>query len=58
MLTKEKIIWQVKRQRFREKPYQERNRLADEKVTRMYEAEMDKKLQFLLKKNRPDPHYV
>ncbi|CAG5117354.1 unnamed protein product [Candidula unifasciata] len=38
-----------------EKPFLKRNRLAYERCRRIYDAEMQRKIEFVMRKNRPDP---
>ena len=38
-----------------EKPWQTRQRLSYEKVKRVYDADMNKKIEFLMRKNRVEP---
>jgi len=55
-MTNDKISSEVRLRRYREKPYEERNRLAFEKCKRIYNIEMKRKIDFLLQKSRFDPY--
>lgn len=58
IMRNDKIHKEIERQRFREKPYLERNRLAYEKCERIYNWEMKRKIAFVMTKNRADPYNV
>ncbi|XP_064603749.1 small ribosomal subunit protein bS21m-like [Liolophura sinensis] len=51
----EKIFENVRRKMFYEKPYQTRNRLSWERCKRIYNADMQRKIEFVMRKNRTDP---
>merc|ERR1711976_943644 len=55
ILKNEKIQELWRRNMYYEKPYQTRQRLSYEKCKRVYNADMRKKVEFLMKKNRVDP---
>ncbi|XP_034280835.1 small ribosomal subunit protein bS21m [Pantherophis guttatus] len=55
VLTMDGIIDHVKRKRYYEKPCQKRRREAYEACRRIYNSEMGRKINFLMRKNRPDP---
>lgn len=56
VLSSEKIVQTFKRWQTYEKPYQRRNRLSFEKSNEIYGNEMDRKIKFILRKNRESPH--
>uniref|UniRef100_A0A6B2EB32 Putative mitochondrial ribosomal protein s21 n=1 Tax=Phlebotomus kandelakii TaxID=1109342 RepID=A0A6B2EB32_9DIPT len=55
ILGKEGIFDQFRRTRFYEKPYQTRRRVNFEKCKSIYNEDMDRKIQFVLRKNRTEP---
>ncbi|XP_071956161.1 small ribosomal subunit protein bS21m-like [Antedon mediterranea] len=55
ILFRDGIIDTVKRGRYYEKPCQKRRRLQYENVKRIYNQEMTRKVNFIMKKNRTDP---
>uniref|UniRef100_A0A0B6Z4V2 28S ribosomal protein S21, mitochondrial n=1 Tax=Arion vulgaris TaxID=1028688 RepID=A0A0B6Z4V2_9EUPU len=55
ILKSEGILAQVKRKERYEKPFLTRNRLAYERCRRIYDSEMQRKISFVMRKNRPDP---
>lgn len=55
LLTQDGIIETVKRKRYFEKPYRERQRRSFENCRRIYNAEMARKIAFVSKTNRKDP---
>ena len=57
MLRQDRVQERWRRMRYYEKPYQKRNRLSYEKMKRVYDSEMERKVRFLLTKNRI-PMYV
>lgn len=57
-LNKEGILRTMKRNRYYEKPWMKRRRLAHQEVKQVYNREMDRKLNFLLKVKREDPWRV
>ncbi|XP_067937110.1 small ribosomal subunit protein bS21m-like [Watersipora subatra] len=56
IMRNDKMTQELQQRRYREKPYEERNRLAFEKCKRVYNMEMDRKINFLLKKSRSNPY--
>merc|ERR1712212_752574 len=55
ILKREKIFAEVKRKERFEKPFLKRSRLAYERQRRIYDSEMQRKIEFVMRKNRPDP---
>ncbi|XP_005180570.1 small ribosomal subunit protein bS21m [Musca domestica] len=55
VLGKEEIFDQFRRTRYYEKPYQVRRRVNFEKCKAIYNEDMNRKIQFVLRKNREDP---
>lgn len=55
ILGREDILDQYRRTRFYEKPFQVRRRINYEKCKAIYNEDMDRKIQFVLRKNRMDP---
>ncbi|XP_061394355.1 mitochondrial ribosomal protein S21 [Musca autumnalis] len=55
VLGKEEIFDQFRRTRYYEKPYQVRRRVNFEKCKAIYNEDMNRKIQFVLRKNRVDP---
>ncbi|XP_028566392.2 small ribosomal subunit protein bS21m [Podarcis muralis] len=55
VLTMDGIIDKSKRQRYYEKPCRKRQREAYETCRRIYNTEMARKINFLMRKNRSDP---
>ncbi|BFZ04238.1 hypothetical protein BsWGS_07277 [Bradybaena similaris] len=55
ILKREGFFADVKRKERYEKPYLKRNRLAYERARRIYDSEMQRKIEFVMRKNRPDP---
>ncbi|XP_077869115.1 small ribosomal subunit protein bS21m-like [Saccoglossus kowalevskii] len=58
MLGRENIIEIVKRRRYFEKPFRKRQRIEYETVKKIYNDEMHRKIQFLMRKNRTPPWVV
>ncbi|XP_026472549.1 28S ribosomal protein S21, mitochondrial [Ctenocephalides felis] len=56
ILGKEGIFDQFRRTRYYEKPYQTRRRVNYEKCKAIYNEDMDRKIQFVLRKNHTDPY--
>jgi small subunit ribosomal protein S21 len=56
ILSSEKVVQTAKRWETYEKPYQRRNRLSFEKSNEIYGNEMDRKIKFILRKNRESPY--
>ncbi|XP_022221902.1 28S ribosomal protein S21, mitochondrial [Drosophila obscura] len=55
VLGKEEILDQFRRTRFYEKPFQVRRRVNFEKCKALYNEDMNRKIQFVLRKNRVEP---
>ncbi|XP_058451846.1 small ribosomal subunit protein bS21m [Malaya genurostris] len=55
ILGKEEIFDQFRRTRFYEKPFQTRRRINFERCKAIYNEDMNRKIQFVLRKNREDP---
>lgn len=55
VLGKEGIFDQYRRTRYYEKPFQTRRRVNFEKCKAIYNEDMDRKIQFVLRKNRVEP---
>lgn len=55
VLGKEGILDQFRRTRYYEKPFQTRRRVNFEKCKAIYNEDMDRKIQFILRKNRVEP---
>lgn len=55
ILSKEDIFGQYRRTRYYEKPTQTRRRINYEKCKAIYDEDMNRKINFLLRKNRVDP---
>ncbi|CAD7079383.1 unnamed protein product [Hermetia illucens] len=55
ILGKEEIFDQFRRTRYYEKPFQVRRRVNFEKCKSIYNEDMDRKIQFILRKNRVEP---
>ncbi|XP_018310817.1 28S ribosomal protein S21, mitochondrial [Mycetomoellerius zeteki] len=55
ILSKEELFSQYRRTRYYEKPTQVRRRINYEKCKSIYNEDMDRKIAFLLRKNRVDP---
>lgn len=55
ILGKEEILDQFRRTRFYEKPFLTRRRINFEKCKAIYNEDMSRKIQFVLRKNRVDP---
>ncbi|XP_055384254.1 28S ribosomal protein S21, mitochondrial [Condylostylus longicornis] len=55
ILGKEEIFDQYRRTRYYEKPYQVRRRINYEKCKSIYNEDMNRKIQFILRKNRVEP---
>ncbi|KAF7267054.1 hypothetical protein GWI33_019659 [Rhynchophorus ferrugineus] len=53
---REGILDQYRRCRYYEKPYQYRRRVNFEKCKAIYNEDMERKIQFILRKNRVDPY--
>uniref|UniRef100_A0A0K8TS99 Putative 28s ribosomal protein s21 mitochondrial n=1 Tax=Tabanus bromius TaxID=304241 RepID=A0A0K8TS99_TABBR len=55
IVGKEGIFDQYRRTRYYEKPFQVRRRINFEKCKAIYNEDMDRKIQFVLRKNRVEP---
>ena len=55
ILSTEKVIDAAKRFERYERPYQRRNRLSFEKCMEIYSSEIDRKIRFVVRKNRENP---
>ncbi|XP_020288032.1 28S ribosomal protein S21, mitochondrial [Pseudomyrmex gracilis] len=55
ILAKEDIFGQFRRTRYYEKPCQVRRRINYERCKALYDEDMSRKIEFLLRKNRTDP---
>lgn len=55
ILSKEDIFGQFRRTRYYEKPTQVRRRINYERCKSIYNEDMNRKIEFLLRKNRVDP---
>ncbi|CRK93794.1 CLUMA_CG007322, isoform A [Clunio marinus] len=55
ILGKEEILDQYRRTRYYEKPFQVRRRINFERCKAIYNEDMDRKIQFVLRKNRVEP---
>ncbi|GAB0087281.1 Ribosomal protein S21 [Sergentomyia squamirostris] len=55
ILGKEGIFEQYRRTRFYEKPFQTRRRVNFEKCKAIYNEDMNRKIEFVLRKNRVEP---
>ncbi len=56
VLAADNIIRTAKRWESYEKPYQRRNRLSFESCRSIYNEEMQRKIQFIVRKNRQNAH--
>ncbi|XP_046383959.1 28S ribosomal protein S21, mitochondrial [Ischnura elegans] len=56
ILGKEGILDQFRRTRYYEKPFQYRRRINYEKCKSIYNEDMDRKIKFVMRKNRTDPY--
>jgi small subunit ribosomal protein S21 len=56
ILSSEKVIETSRRWERYEKPYQRRNRLSFEKCMEIYSSEIDRKIRFVVRKNRENPY--
>ncbi|KAK9888243.1 hypothetical protein WA026_000508 [Henosepilachna vigintioctopunctata] len=55
ILGREGILEQYRRTRYYEKPFQVRRRVNYEHCKALYDEDMNRKIQFVLRKNRLDP---
>ncbi|XP_005098001.1 28S ribosomal protein S21, mitochondrial [Aplysia californica] len=55
ILKREQFFSDVKRKERFEKPFLKRSRLSYERARRIYDSEMQRKIEFVMRKNRPDP---
>ncbi len=56
ILTSEKVVEQAKRWEYYEKPFERRNRLSFQKCMEIYAGEMERKIKFIVRKNRENPY--
>ena len=56
LVSQEKIPETARRWQSYEKPYQRRNRLSFEKCMEIYNQEMERKIKFIVHKNRENPY--
>ncbi|XP_014248381.1 28S ribosomal protein S21, mitochondrial [Cimex lectularius] len=56
ILGKEDIFDQFRRTRYYEKPFQQRRRINYEKCKGIYNEDMARKINFIMRKNREDPY--
>ena len=56
VLSNEKVIEQFKRWQYYEKPFERRNRLSFEKCAEIYGGEVERKVKFIVRKNRENPY--
>jgi len=55
MLRQEGVFERFKREQHYERPCKQRQRASTELAMRVYNAEMQRKIEFVLRKNRADP---
>ncbi|ODM93420.1 28S ribosomal protein S21, mitochondrial [Orchesella cincta] len=55
LMGREGLLDQYRRTRYYEKPYQVRRRVNYEKCQAIYNEDMQRKIQFIMRKNRVDP---
>ncbi|KAK7471847.1 hypothetical protein BaRGS_00035506 [Batillaria attramentaria] len=55
ILRSEKFFNDVRRKERYEKPFQQRRRVSYERCKRIYNSEMQRKIEFVMRKNRTDP---
>ncbi|XP_044751882.1 28S ribosomal protein S21, mitochondrial [Coccinella septempunctata] len=55
ILGREGILEQFRRTRYYEKPFQVRRRVNYERCKALYDEDMNRKIEFVLRKNRSDP---
>ncbi|XP_076447149.1 small ribosomal subunit protein bS21m-like [Babylonia areolata] len=55
ILRSEKFLSDVKRKERYEKPFQQRRRASYERCKRVYSADMARKVEFVMRKNRTNP---
>ena len=56
VLSSEKVIETYKRWEYYEKPFLRRNRLSFEKCKEIYNGEVERKIKFIVQKNRENPY--
>ncbi|XP_030849311.1 28S ribosomal protein S21, mitochondrial [Strongylocentrotus purpuratus] len=54
-LNRDGLIESVRRKRYFEKPFQERRRKEYENMKKIYNQEMGRRIQFIMRKNRTEP---
>ena len=55
ILRSDGVLERARRMQYYEKPYQKRNRLSFEKCKRIYDADMARKIEFIIRKKRVPP---
>ena len=56
VLSTERVIATSKRWQTYERPFEQRNRLSFEKCMQIYSDEIDRKIRFIVRKNRENPY--
>ena len=56
ILSNEKVIESSRRWQSYEKPFERRNRLSFQKCMTIYATEIDRKVRFIVRKNRESPY--
>lgn len=56
ILSSEKVIETARRWQTYERPYERRNRLSFQKCMSIYASEIDRKVRFIVRKNRENPY--
>lgn len=56
VLSSEKVIETARRWQSYEKPFERRNRLSFQKCMEIYSNEIDRKVRFIVRKNRENPY--
>uniref|UniRef100_A0A1I7XU94 28S ribosomal protein S21, mitochondrial n=1 Tax=Heterorhabditis bacteriophora TaxID=37862 RepID=A0A1I7XU94_HETBA len=56
LLDSEGLLKIIRRTQFYQKPYMQRKQLSIEASTAIFNEDMNRKMHFLLRKNRPDRH--
>uniref|UniRef100_A0A914UXM2 Mitochondrial ribosomal protein S21 n=1 Tax=Plectus sambesii TaxID=2011161 RepID=A0A914UXM2_9BILA len=55
LMDREGLTKIIRRTQYFEKPYEQRNRMAYEQCRAIYDEDMNRKIKFLMRKNRKDP---
>ncbi|XP_014767843.1 28S ribosomal protein S21, mitochondrial [Octopus bimaculoides] len=55
ILRVDKVLELHRQRMYYEKPFQKRRRISYERCKRIYDNSMNQKIEFLMRKNRPDP---